>query len=140
MASRPAGEHEVRGHPARHDIAVLTHPENRGYGAALLSAFRYAIDRQYEILVTIDCDGRGTPIPDPSISSRDQGPCGHTYTELGDIGPGRSVFVFANIVWLEDEDQIPPVRMAAVFAYFARAGDQERLLKQFATGRYRMAA
>lgn len=61
-------------------------------------------------------------------------------TDLGDIGPGRSVFVFANIVWLEDEDQVPPVRMAAVFAYFARAGDQERLLKQFATGRYRMAA
>jgi len=61
-------------------------------------------------------------------------------TELDDIGPGRSVLVFANIVWLEGEDEIPPVRMAAVFAYFARAGDQERLLKQFATGRYRMAA
>lgn len=61
-------------------------------------------------------------------------------TELADIGPGRTVLVFANIVWLEDEDEIPPVRMAAVFTHFARAGDQERLLKQFATGRYRMAA
>ena len=57
-----------------------------------------------------------------------------------DIGPGRSVFVFANVVWLEDEDQPGPYKMAAVFTHFARAGDRERLLRQFATGRYRAAA
>lgn len=57
-----------------------------------------------------------------------------------DIGPGRSVFVFANVVWLEDEDEVGPLRMAAVFSQFARAGDRERLLKQFATGRYLAAA
>ena len=57
-----------------------------------------------------------------------------------DIGPGRSVFVFANVVWLEDEDQPGPYKMAAVCTHFARAGDRERLLRQFATGRYRAAA
>lgn len=57
-----------------------------------------------------------------------------------DIGPGRSIFVFANVVWLEDEDQPGPYKMAAVFTHFARAGDRERLLRQFASGRYRAAA
>lgn len=57
-----------------------------------------------------------------------------------DIGPGRSVFVFANVVWLEDDDQPGPYKMAAVFTHFVRAGDRERLLRQFATGRYRAAA
>lgn len=57
-----------------------------------------------------------------------------------DIGPGRSVFVFANVVWLEDEDQPGPYKTAAVFTHFARAGDRERLLRMFAGGRYRLAA
>jgi hypothetical protein len=56
------------------------------------------------------------------------------------IGPGRSVYVFANVVWLEDEDEPGPVKMAAVFTHFARVGDRERLLRQFASGRYRAAA
>ena len=56
------------------------------------------------------------------------------------IGPGRSVFAFANIVWLEDEDEPGPARMAAVFAGFARAGDEERLQRLFKSGRYRLAA
>jgi dolichol-phosphate mannosyltransferase len=42
-------------------IAVLTHSENRGYGAALMSAFDYAIDAGYELVVTIDCDGQHQP-------------------------------------------------------------------------------
>jgi hypothetical protein len=57
-----------------------------------------------------------------------------------DLGPGRSVFVFANVVWIDDEDEPGPVRMAAVFSQFARVGDRERLLRQFSTGRYRAAA
>ncbi|MCU0958621.1 MAG: glycosyltransferase family 2 protein [Pirellulaceae bacterium] len=46
---------------ARRDVRVLTHPTNRGYGAALRSAFRYAIDGGYGVLVTIDCDGQHEP-------------------------------------------------------------------------------
>jgi len=57
-----------------------------------------------------------------------------------EIGPGRSIMVFANVLWLEDAEDPAPFRMAAVFTHFARAGDRERLLRQFATGRYRAAA
>lgn len=45
----------------RNDIRLVTHPENRGYGAALISAFQYAIDHQFDLLVTIDCDGQHQP-------------------------------------------------------------------------------
>ncbi len=45
----------------RNDIEVVHHPENRGYGAALKSAFQYAIDNNYEIIVTLDCDGQHQP-------------------------------------------------------------------------------
>ena len=50
----------------RHDIQVLNHEQNRGYGAALRSAFYFAQRRGYEVLVTIDCDGQHQPkrIPD----------------------------------------------------------------------------
>ena len=52
----------------------------------------------------------------------------------------RSVFVIANVVWLEDEDTPGPVRMAAVFSHFAREGDEARLLNRLETGRYALAA
>jgi dolichol-phosphate mannosyltransferase len=42
-------------------ICVVTHPRNRGYGAALRSAFDYAIQQGYDTLVTIDCDGQHEP-------------------------------------------------------------------------------
>ena len=45
----------------RSDINVLNHPENKGYGAALKTAFQYAIDEGYEIVVTLDCDGQHQP-------------------------------------------------------------------------------
>jgi hypothetical protein len=57
-----------------------------------------------------------------------------------EIEPGRTVLVYANVVWIEDEDEPGPYKMAAVFTRFAKAGDRERLLRQFATGRYRAAA
>ena len=46
---------------AREDIQVVTHGENRGYGAALRTAFQYAVQNDFEILVTIDCDGQHEP-------------------------------------------------------------------------------
>lgn len=46
---------------ARNDIRLLTHPTNRGYGAALVTAFRFAIDNEYEYIITIDCDGQHEP-------------------------------------------------------------------------------
>lgn len=45
----------------RDDITVLLHDENRGYGAALQTAFEFAIVRRYDVIVTIDCDGQHEP-------------------------------------------------------------------------------
>ncbi len=45
----------------RNDIRVITHSRNLGYGAALISAFKYAVRKNYEVLVTIDCDGQHEP-------------------------------------------------------------------------------
>jgi len=46
---------------AREDIHLLSHPRNRGYGAALRSAFDFACRMGYDVLVTIDCDGQHQP-------------------------------------------------------------------------------
>jgi dolichol-phosphate mannosyltransferase len=46
---------------ARRDIRMLRHSQNRGYGAALRSAFDYALAEGYDVLVTIDCDGQHEP-------------------------------------------------------------------------------
>ncbi len=51
----------------RSDIRVATHASNRGYGAALISAFNYAIREGYDVLVTIDCDGQHEPKRIPQL-------------------------------------------------------------------------
>lgn len=43
------------------DIHRIRHPRNLGYGAALKSAFAFAVEREYDVLVTIDCDGQHQP-------------------------------------------------------------------------------
>lgn len=56
-------------------------------------------------------------------------------------GQDRSVQVFANVIWVDDDQDEPgPVRMAAAFTRFARPGDLEKLLKQLSSGRYARAA
>jgi dolichol-phosphate mannosyltransferase len=45
----------------RSDIAVVAHRRNEGYGAALRSAFAYALEHAFDVLVTIDCDGQHEP-------------------------------------------------------------------------------
>jgi dolichol-phosphate mannosyltransferase len=46
---------------ARNDIDVIRHEKNRGYGAALKTAFDFAESGSYDVLVTIDCDGQHEP-------------------------------------------------------------------------------
>ena len=46
---------------AKRGVRVLRHEQNRGYGAALQTAFNFAICGGYEVLVTIDCDGQHEP-------------------------------------------------------------------------------
>jgi glycosyltransferase involved in cell wall biosynthesis len=43
-------------------LRLLRHPVNRGYGAAIASAFRYAVDGAYEGLITMDSDGQHDPV------------------------------------------------------------------------------
>jgi dolichol-phosphate mannosyltransferase len=45
----------------RDDIQLVRHAENRGYGAALKTAFDYAAGHHYDGVVTIDCDGQHEP-------------------------------------------------------------------------------
>ncbi len=42
-------------------IRLVTHPKNRGYGAALTSAFAYMLEHDFDVLVTMDCDGQHEP-------------------------------------------------------------------------------
>lgn len=43
------------------NVHVVHHAQNRGYGAALKTAFQFAIDNDYEYLITLDCDGQHQP-------------------------------------------------------------------------------
>jgi glycosyltransferase involved in cell wall biosynthesis len=49
------------------DVRVITHPHNRGYGAALISAFAFALEQSIDILVTTDCDGQHEPARIPVL-------------------------------------------------------------------------
>jgi dolichol-phosphate mannosyltransferase len=49
------------------DVTVVTHPQNRGYGAALISAFAYAHEHDYDVLVSMDCDGQHEPARIPVL-------------------------------------------------------------------------
>ncbi len=50
-------------------LQVVTHAENMGYGAALRSAFEYAQEHEYDVLVTIDCDGQHEPRLIPQLAA-----------------------------------------------------------------------
>jgi dolichol-phosphate mannosyltransferase len=45
----------------------IRHETNRGYGAALRTAFDFAVVHRYDALVTIDCDGQHEPKLIPSL-------------------------------------------------------------------------
>ena len=55
---------------ARDDIHLIHHPTNQGYGAALRSAFDFAVRGGYDVLVTIDCDGQHQPQLIPKFVER----------------------------------------------------------------------
>jgi glycosyltransferase involved in cell wall biosynthesis len=49
------------------DLRVISHAHNRGYGAALISAFAYAVEVDVDVLVTMDCDGQHEPARIPVL-------------------------------------------------------------------------
>ena len=54
----------------RGDVRVVTHGQNRGYGAALQSAFDFALQNGYDVLLTIDCDGQHQPCMIPRFVAK----------------------------------------------------------------------
>jgi dolichol-phosphate mannosyltransferase len=48
-------------------IQVISHAKNRGYGAALVSAFDHAVRQGYDVLVSMDCDGQHEPARIPVL-------------------------------------------------------------------------
>ncbi len=48
-------------------ITVVHHDQNRGYGAALQTAFEHALAGGYEGIVTLDCDGQHQPCRIPEF-------------------------------------------------------------------------
>jgi glycosyltransferase involved in cell wall biosynthesis len=55
---------------ARDDIRLIRHATNQGYGIALRSAFAFAVQSGYDVLVTIDCDGQHQPQLIPKFAER----------------------------------------------------------------------
>jgi glycosyltransferase involved in cell wall biosynthesis len=48
-------------------IHRIEHRANRGYGAALISAFAFALRGRYDVLITMDCDGQHEPARIPVL-------------------------------------------------------------------------
>lgn len=46
---------------AEYGVALLSHPENRGKGSALMTGFRWACKNGFEGVVTLDADGQHAP-------------------------------------------------------------------------------
>lgn len=51
------------------EVRTLTHEVNQGYGAALRTAFQYALENEYDVIVTIDCDGQHQPKLIPEMAA-----------------------------------------------------------------------
>jgi dolichol-phosphate mannosyltransferase len=52
---------------AQPGLERIDHQVNRGYGAALISAFGYALEQDIDVLVTMDCDGQHEPARIPVL-------------------------------------------------------------------------
>jgi dolichol-phosphate mannosyltransferase len=50
------------------DVRIITHEKNLGYGAALRTAFEYSVEEEFDVLVTIDCDGQHEPRLIPELA------------------------------------------------------------------------
>lgn len=84
-------------------IHVIRHERNQGYGAALRSAFQFAIENGFDAIVTIDCDGQHQPKLIPAMAAAlfdEEAPC--------DIVSGsRYLEIF-------DENTLPPIERRQV--------------------------
>ncbi|MEM9367835.1 MAG: glycosyltransferase family 2 protein [Planctomycetota bacterium] len=80
-------------------IFVEHHNTNRGYGAALQTAFAMTLDRGYEGVVTLDCDGQHQPARIPRFIEAAKAACivsGSRYLkqyEGDDAPPAERLFI-----------------------------------------------
>ena len=79
-------------------IHVVTHEQNMGYGAAIRSAFCYAIRQEYDVVVTIDCDGQHEPRLIPEIAA----------AVFPDAGEPVDIVSGSRYLQSFDGDSIPP--------------------------------
>ncbi len=79
-------------------VTVERHSPNRGYGAALRTAFEYSLRHDYDVLVTMDCDGQHQP---------------HLVQEIAALvdEPGNEVDMVSGSRYLRafDGDSLPPI-------------------------------
>jgi dolichol-phosphate mannosyltransferase len=54
---------------SRTGLRIVSHDHNLGYGAALQTAFRYAVEHRFDVVVTIDCDGQHEPQRIPQFAA-----------------------------------------------------------------------
>jgi glycosyltransferase involved in cell wall biosynthesis len=50
-----------------HGVHLLEHPRNLGKGAALRTGFRYLLQKDYEVVITLDADGQHDPSEIPFL-------------------------------------------------------------------------
>lgn len=74
-------------------VQVIRHPTNLGYGAGLRSAFRWTLEKGYDGLVTLDCDGQHEPSRIPEVGSH--------LAEADIVSGSRYLQIF-------DPSQVPP--------------------------------
>ena len=100
-------------------INVVTHEQNQGYGAALRSAFCYAIRHEYDVVVTIDCDCQHEPrlIPELAAAAFPEGG-----EPLDIVSGSRYLDVF-------DDNSIPPEERRLVNVQITDFLNQELGLK-----------
>jgi len=58
---------DTRQHLVATGVPVLSHPSNRGKGAALITAFRWALEHGYAAVLTLDGDGQHDPADIPLL-------------------------------------------------------------------------
>jgi dolichol-phosphate mannosyltransferase len=83
-------------------VRVVSHPRNLGYGAALKSAFQYAVDFRFEALVTIDCDGQHEPRRIPEL--------------VAALSPGVDIVSGSRYLTEHPGDSVPPAERRRINA------------------------
>lgn len=91
------------------DLRVITHERNSGYGAALRTAFLAAVEEEYDVLVTIDCDGQHEPRLIPELAAALDAPV-PLDAPIPNGKPGERVDIVSGSRYLKrfEGDSLPP--------------------------------